>query len=141
MSGVVATAVVVATPPLAGASIVCSMEAHARSLQTSITAPFAFVGLIQRNAGRSCVTSPSEIGDTGFGPPSPTQAVPTACVPVGQELLHMLDAHTTLPPVRGGQTVPHLPQLALSRVRSTQAPEQLVRPAMQLTAHAPDEHT
>jgi hypothetical protein len=48
------------------------------------------------------------------------------------------------PPEHGaaaGHAVPHAPQFALSLIRFTQLPLQLVVPPVQVSAHAPAMHT
>jgi hypothetical protein len=54
---------------------------------------------------------------------------------------HRPAAHTLVALARAGHAVPHALQLAGSLLRLTHAPLQLVRPAVQLVAHTPAEHT
>ncbi len=57
--------------------------------------------------------------------------------PVWQVTTQRLPVQTWPP----GQTVPHMPQLLLSVVRSRHTPAQTVSPEPQLTVHTPAEHT
>ena len=57
--------------------------------------------------------------------------------PVGHIAMH--DPPTQI--CEPGHAVPHAPQLLGSVATLVQLPEQLVRPAAQVTTHAPAEHT
>lgn len=111
---------------------------HARSRQSSTSAPSVPAGNCQRNVGLRKDASPNESGAIGRGKaPIAMQAAPTRSKPALQVAEHALIAQTALPLATAGHAFPQAPQLATSLVVMTSQPlaavlSQLPKPVLHM---------